>query len=119
MFGQEPTIFRVSLIRRLARLARIRFAGQRLPYHQNAQTRRARGNRGKCRTNSSLPESCRWSIGVKSPELAEEFAKQKSQKQETGQILSSWRAREDSNLQPIRYEPIPPSAGSGDCTSRI
>src|SRR5262249_13016781 len=37
--------------------ARIRFAGQRLPYHQNAQTRRARGDRGKCRTNSSLRES--------------------------------------------------------------
>ena len=30
---------------------------QRLPYHQNAQTRRARGDRGKCRTNSSLREN--------------------------------------------------------------
>jgi hypothetical protein len=44
----------------------IRFAGQRLPYHQNAQTRRARGDRGKHRTNSSLRENCRCSIGAKS-----------------------------------------------------
>jgi hypothetical protein len=51
---------------RLARPARIRFAGQRLPYHQNARTRRARGNCGKCRTNSSLREHCRCSIGAKS-----------------------------------------------------
>jgi hypothetical protein len=32
---------------------------------------------------------------------------------------TAWWAREDSNLQPVRYEPIPPSASSGDCTSRI
>src|SRR5438105_4008492 len=46
MFGQEPTIFRVSLIRRLARLARIRFAGQRLPYPPKcANETRARQSR--------------------------------------------------------------------------
>jgi hypothetical protein len=39
----------------------------------------------------------------KVPELAEEFAKQKSQKHETGQILCSWRGWEDSNLQPNDY----------------
>ena len=33
----------------------------------------------------------------KVPELAEEFAKQKSQKHETRQILSSWRRERDSN----------------------
>jgi hypothetical protein len=49
----------VSHFMRLARPARIRFAGQRLPYHQNAQTRRARGGRGKCRTNSALRENFR------------------------------------------------------------
>src|SRR5262249_24665463 len=32
---------------------------------------------------------------------------------------TAWWAREDPNLQPLRYEPIPPSAGSRDCTSRI
>ena len=51
---------------RLARSARSRFAGQRLPYHQNARTRRARGDRGKCRTNASLRENCHCSIGAKS-----------------------------------------------------
>jgi hypothetical protein len=35
----------------------------------------------------------------KVPGLAEEFAKQKSQKHETGQILSSWRRERDSNLE--------------------
>ena len=63
---QEANILRVSLIIRLARTARSRFAGQRLPYHQNARTRRARGDRGKCRTNSSLRENCHCSIGAKS-----------------------------------------------------
>src|SRR5205823_3848683 len=63
---QEANILRVSLIMRLARSARSRFAGQRLPYHQNARTRRARGDRGKCRTNSSLRENCHCSIGAKS-----------------------------------------------------
>src|SRR5262249_39586144 len=54
-FMPEPTILRVSLIMRLARPTRIRFAGQRLPYHQNAQTRRVRGDRGKWRTNHGQP----------------------------------------------------------------
>ena len=40
------------------------------------------------------------SVGGMFPELAEEFAKQKSQKHETRQILSSWRGREDSNYVP-------------------
>jgi len=51
LFGGSPRQFSGAC---LARPARIRFAGQRLPYHQNARTRRARGDRGKCRTNSSL-----------------------------------------------------------------
>ena len=59
-------VLRVSLIMRLARPARIRFVGERLPYHQNARTRRAGGDRRKCRTNSSLRENCRCSIGAKS-----------------------------------------------------
>jgi hypothetical protein len=90
-------ILRVSLVMRLARPTRIRFPGQRLPYHQNAQTRRARADRGTYRTNSSLRESCRCLIGAKSRNLAGEFAKQKSQRRETGQILSSWRREWDSN----------------------
>jgi hypothetical protein len=53
------TISRVSLI---VLPARIRRVGQRLPYHQNAQTRRTRDYRLNCRTNSSLRENCRcWS----------------------------------------------------------
>ena len=63
LFGGSPRQFSGAC---LARPARIRFAGQRLPYHQNARTRRARGDRGKCRTNSSLRENFRCSIGAKS-----------------------------------------------------
>jgi hypothetical protein len=49
----------------------------------------------------------------KVPELAEEFAKQKSQKHETGQILSSWRREQDSNdesASPYPFENSPNSA---------
>jgi hypothetical protein len=40
----------------------------------------------------------------KTAELAEEFALPKRQQQPQRQIFNSWRAREDSNLQPDRYE---------------
>jgi len=47
------------------RLARQREFG--LPGRDcRAQTRRARGDRGKCRTNSSLRENYHGSIGAKS-----------------------------------------------------
>jgi hypothetical protein len=47
-----PTIH-LSLVVRLALPARIQLPGERLPYHQIAQTRLARGHRLKYRTNSS------------------------------------------------------------------
>jgi hypothetical protein len=43
-------------------LARIRFPGERLPYHYIARTRRAGGVRGKLRTNSSPHENCHCQI---------------------------------------------------------
>jgi hypothetical protein len=46
-----------SLVLRLALPARIRLPSKRLLYHQIARTRRERGERSKCRRNSSLHEN--------------------------------------------------------------
>jgi site-specific DNA recombinase len=46
-------------ISRLALPSANSIAWQRLPYHQIARTRRAGGDRGKCRRKSSLDENCR------------------------------------------------------------
>jgi hypothetical protein len=57
----------------------------------------------------------------KVPELAEEFAKQKSQKHEIGQILSSWRREQDSNdesASPYPFENSPKFSKLGTRDSR-
>src|SRR5271168_2614825 len=59
-----PYVSIVSRLR-LALQARIRLPDGRLPYHQIARARRARGDRGKCRTNSSLHDSCRYHSDAK------------------------------------------------------
>jgi hypothetical protein len=91
----HPLVDRLSFWSRSATTSSV--AGERLPYHQIAQTRRARCDRGKCRAEFVSARKTSLLDSRKVPELTEEFAKQKSQKHETGQILSSWRREWDSN----------------------
>jgi CubicO group peptidase (beta-lactamase class C family) len=71
-------------------LARIRSAGQRLPYHQNAQTRRTRGHA----SNAARIRLCVKTVvaGVaQSPGTNGGIRKAEKPKRKTRQILSSWR----------------------------
>ena len=73
------------------------FAGERLPYHQIEQTRRAQNDHGKCRTNSSQHEMLRKSGVAKSRNSRKNSHASEDANKRYLSILSSWRRERDLN----------------------
>src|SRR5260221_525535 len=101
-----------------ARLPEFPRPRERPPYHNKGANETRRRNRLQSAKNSSLCERYCWGGCRKAPESAQEFAPVQGQRNEIYQILSSWRAREDSNLQPDRYERSTPTIERGHSHTR-